>query len=350
MKTQRDFILLFLPLIILFMFSSCRSESDILIENTDNQTIKPTSKAANLMLKVSMNDGSIDNIIDNSTCFTVKLPVTVIANGSEEIINSVEGFQIIEDIFAEFNNDTDTLEIIFPITVIFNDYTETSVGNQTELETINSNCTTNNENIECVDFKYPFSISVFDSQSELIQTITFNNDKELFEFLKNLKEEDIASINFPIVVVFPDNTETTITDIDNLEQAIEDTVDNCDDGDTTTDLFTQTIIKGNWEIQKYKDNQNNETQNYKDFIFTFSNDGSVSVENTVSTEITNGTWSVITRADGGLDASLDFGSQSPLDKLNNNNWNVKKVQDNRVMLDDRKDGGISKDELFFKKI
>ena len=109
------------------MFSSCRSESDILIEDTDNQTIKPTSKTANLMLKVSMNDGSIDNIIDNSTCFTVKLPVTVIANGSEEIINSVEDFQIIEDIFAEFNNDTDELEIIFPITVIFNDYTETSV-------------------------------------------------------------------------------------------------------------------------------------------------------------------------------------------------------------------------------
>ncbi|WP_160111865.1 hypothetical protein [Aquimarina sp. AU58] len=350
MKTQQNFILLFLPLIILIMFSSCRSESDIFIEDFENQPIKPTSKAADLMLKVSMNDGSIDNIIDNSTCFTVKLPVTVIANGSEEIINSVEDFQIIEDIFAEFNNDTDELEIIFPITVIFNDHTEVSVENQIELETINSNCTTNNENIECVDFKYPFSISVFDSQSELLETITFNSDKELFKFLKKLKEEDIATINFPITLIFSDNTETTITSIENLEQTIENTIDSCDDDDTTTDLFTQTITKGKWEVQKYKDNQNNETQNYKDFVFTFSEDGSVSIENIVTNEIINGSWSLITRADGGLDANLEFGSQPPLDKLNNSNWNVKKTQENRIMLDDRKDDGISKDELFFKKI
>ncbi|WP_074408700.1 MULTISPECIES: hypothetical protein [Aquimarina] len=350
MKTQQNFVLLFLPLIILIVFSSCRSESDIFIEDFENQPIKPTSKAADLMLKVSMNDGSTDNIIDNSTCFTVKLPVTVIANGSEEIINSVEDFQIIEDIFAEFNNDTDELEIIFPITVIFNDHTQVSVENQIELETINSNCTTNNENIECVDFKYPFSISVFDSQSELLQTITFKSDKELFRFLKKLKEEDIATINFPITLIFSDNTETTITSIENLEQTIEDTIDSCDDDDTTTDLFTQTITKGKWEVQKYKDNQNNETQNYKDFVFTFSEDGSVSIENTVTNEIIVGSWSLITRADGGLDANLEFGSQPPLDKLNNSNWNVKKTQENRIMLDDRKDDGISKDELFFKKI
>ncbi len=349
MKTQQNFVLLFLPLIILIMFSSCRSESDILIEDSENQNIKSTSKATNLMLKVSMNDGSIDNIIDNSTCFTVKLPVTVIANGSEEIINSAEDFQVIEDIFAEFNNDTDELEIIFPITVIFNDYTEASIENQIELEAINSNCTTNNENIECVDFKYPFSISVFDSQSELLQTLTFNSDKELFKFLKNLKEEDIATINFPVSLIFSDDTETTITSIENLEQTIESIIESCDDNDTTIDLFIQTITKGKWEVQKYKDNQSNETQNYKDFVFTFSEDGSVSIENIVTNETTNGSWSVITRADGGLDTSLNFGSQALLNKLNNNNWNVKKTQENRIMLDDRKGSGLSKDELFFKK-
>ncbi|MBG6132403.1 hypothetical protein IWQ47_003625 [Aquimarina sp. EL_43] len=350
MKTQRNFILLFLPLIILLFFSSCRNESDTFIESNENQSIKPTSKIASLMSKIAMNDGSIDNIIDNSTCFTVKLPVTVIANGSEEIINSAEDFQVIEDIFAEFNNDTDELEIIFPITVIFNDHTEVSVENQIELEAIDGNCTTNNENIECADFKYPFEISVFNSQSELLETITFNSDKELFKFLKKLKEEDIATINFPITLIFSDNTETTITSIENLQQTIENTVDSCDEDDTTTDLFTQTITKGKWEVQKYKDNQNNETQNYKDFVFTFSEDGSISVENVITNEIINGNWSVITRADGGLDANLEFGSQPPLDKLNNTNWNVKKTQENRIMLDDRKDGGVSKDELFFKKI
>lgn len=334
----------------MIVFSSCRNESDTLIEAPDDQIIKPNSKVANLMSKVSMNDGSVDNIIDNSSCFTVKLPVTVIANKSEEVISSVEDFQIIVNIFAEFNNDIDELEIIFPITVVFSDFTEVIVKNIAELEVIKTNCSTNDENIECIDFKYPFTISVFDSESELIQTVTFSNDKELFEFLKDLKEQDIANINFPITVIFSDNTETVINNINTLELIIESTIEDCDDGDITTDVFAETITKGSWEVQKYKDNQSNETKNYKDFVFTFSENGSVSIENTSTNEVTIGSWSTTTRADGGLDLSLDFGTQPPLNKLNNNNWNVKKTQDSRIMLDDRNDNEISKDELFFKKI
>lgn len=73
MKTQKKIILLFLPLIIVITFSSYKNESNILTEISEDQIIKPNSKIANLVSKVSTNDGLIDNIIDNSTCFTVKL-------------------------------------------------------------------------------------------------------------------------------------------------------------------------------------------------------------------------------------------------------------------------------------
>ncbi|WP_128755282.1 hypothetical protein [Aquimarina sediminis] len=351
MNTSKSNILFFLPLVVMMIaLSSCRNESDLIVEADENQVIKPDSKIASLMSKVSMNDGSIDNIIDNSTCFTVKLPITVIANGSEVLVSSVADFQVIEDIFMEFDNDIDELEIIYPVTLILMDYTEISVENETELENINNSCSPTDENLECIDFKYPFSVSVFDSESELIQVLSFNNDKELFLFLKNLKEEDITSIKFPITVIFSDDTEIIVNDIDNLQQIIEDTIDDCNDGDTTTDLFAQTIINGSWEVQKYKDNQSNETKNYKDFIFTFLENGSISVENTSTNEITTGSWSTITLADGTINANLDFGTQPPLDKLNKSNWNVKKVQDNRIMLDEKDNDGISKDELFFKKL
>ncbi|WP_438424701.1 hypothetical protein [Aquimarina macrocephali] len=353
MKTQKNFISLFLPLIIVITFSSCRNESDILTETPEDQIIRPNSKVANLISKVTMNDGSIDNIIDNLTCSTVKLPITVIANGSEEIINSVEDFLIIEDIFTEFNNDTDVLEIIFPITIILNDFSEVIVENENQLKKLIKNCDNNDgdkdEDIECIDFQYPFSVSVFNSSNELLETLTFKNDKELHKFIKDLNENDIVNIGFPITVVLSDGSEISIIDLDHLENVIEDTIDDCDERDLTREHFTQVIINQTLRIQKYKDNQSNETNNYRDYIFNFSGDGTVIITNKNDNSTIDGTWSVSTRVDGGLDTFLDFGNGAPLNKLNNK-WNVKKIKDKRIMLDDRTEQEISKDELFFQQL
>ncbi len=339
-------ILLFLPLIILSIFTSCRSESDLLIEADEGQSLEANSKVANLMQRVAINDGSVDNIIDNSTCFTVKLPLTVIVNGSEEIINSEEDFQNIENIFSEFSDDNDLLEIVFPITLIFSDYTEQVVNNGSVLDSISSNCNSN-DNIECVDFRYPFEISYFDSETEIAEILTMNNDRELFTFLENLKSDDVANIDFPITIVFTNNIEITINDTNELETNIEDSLEDCDQDDTTNDEFIKVITEGTWDIQKYKDDESNETRNYEDFEFTFREDGSVLIENTRTSDIIFGTWVIITRADGGLNTKLDFGDESPLNKLKNT-WNVKKVQETRIMLDDRVNTERSKDELFFQ--
>ena len=349
MTTKAKTILLFLPSIVFTILVSCRNESDLLVEANPNQIIEANSKVADLMSKVSANDGSIDNIIDNSTCFTVKLPLTVIANGSEQIINSEEDFQIIEDIFSGSSDDTDTLEIIYPITIIFSDYTEQVITSNSELESVTTTCTADDTNIECVDFKYPFEISYFDSENEIAQILTMNNDRELFGFLEDLKEGDVANISFPITIVFTNDTEITIDGTDELEEVIEDSLEDCDEDDSTIDDFSTAITQGTWEVQKYKDNESNETQNYRDFVFTFLADGSISIEDSSTGEVFDGTWSVVTRADGGLNAILDFGSTPPLDKLGNN-WNVKKVQDTRIMLDERTGPGVSKDELFFQQI
>jgi len=84
-----------------------------------------------------------------------------------------------------------------------------------------------NEDKECVDFKYPLEISVFDRQSELIETVTFNTDKELFTFVKNLSDDDVAAIKFPISIVVSGQSEVTLTELEELEDTIEDAIDNC---------------------------------------------------------------------------------------------------------------------------
>ncbi|WP_378176931.1 hypothetical protein [Aquimarina sp. SS2-1] len=358
MKTQINSLLLCLTISMFVLTSSCRTELDEEIGAPQDRTLAANSKVADLMLKTAMNDGSGDNILDGTSCFDVALPVMLNVNGIDITIDSEDDFVLIEDIFDEFENDIDNLEFIFPITIIFSDFSEMIIENENQLETFIEDCEEDEEDedddIECIDFQYPFSVSVFNENSELLETITFTSDQELYNFIEDLDEDDIVNIGFPITVILSDGSEILINSLDDLEETIEDSIDDCDENDLGEERFTRVITSQLLEVQKYKDNQSNETNNYRNYTFDFSEDGTVIITledndgDDSNNEITNGTWSVRTRADGGLEAILDFGTEAPLNKLNNN-WNVKKIKENRIMLDDRDGDGISNDELFFDR-
>ncbi len=404
MRIQRYFIVLFLPLITSITLASCRSESDMRIEAPQNQVIELNSKVVHLISKVSMNDGSVDNIIDNTTCHTVKLPVTVIINEQEVIIDSAEDIQEIENLFAESNDSYNSIDFVYPITITYDDYSEDVIENYSELIDIRDTCIESEETISCVDFIYPFTISVFDSQSELLEIIRPNSDKELYTFITTLKESDIASIDFPISVVYENLEEFTVNDIDELETVIEVTIISCGDNDenegeddeddegdenegeddeddegdendddegdddvgdddeddnegddgedeeVTVDVFIDTITIGTWEVQKFKDNQNTETQNYEGYIFTFSDNGSVSVQIGGNGEFLFGEWSASENEESGVDVRLNFITETILNKFNKNNWDIKGIENDIIMLEERNEDEISKDELFFKQI
>jgi hypothetical protein len=116
------------------ILTSCRNEELELIQPENEEVLTADSKAANLIARTSMKDGSLDNIIDRASCVEVKLPVTVIANGLEITITNEDGFDTIEEIFEAIEDDEDILEILFPITVILNDYTEVTINSMGRLK------------------------------------------------------------------------------------------------------------------------------------------------------------------------------------------------------------------------
>ena len=84
------------------------------------------------------------------------------------------------------------MEIIFPITIVLSDFTELVINDLDELEDFADDCEGENEfddDIECADIKYPVTASVFNSNNEVIDTITFNNDQDLYEFVDDLDED-----------------------------------------------------------------------------------------------------------------------------------------------------------------
>lgn len=283
---------------------SCRSEETVLIPGEDENTLKANTNVANLMQRTSLNDGSNDNIIDNASCLNIKLPVTVIVNNLEIIVDEIEDFETIEDIFDESEDDDDSIQIEFPITIILSDHSEILVNNDDEFESFVDDCNGENEfddDIECLDFKYPISVSVFNTVTEQTQNITINSDEEMHDFIENLDENDLATVEFPITVILFDGSEEVIDNLEDLENLIDDVEDSCDEDDDfdfndddclncTPDQLTTLLTDCNdWFVDKLEINDNDLDENYTGYTFNFSSDGSIDIEENGNT--TSGTWS-----------------------------------------------------------
>jgi hypothetical protein len=290
--------------LIVLLFSSCREEVTIDIAGTNEPVIKANTPLAGLMQRTSLKDGSKDNIIDNANCFSIKLPVTVIANGEEITVTIEDDYDLIEDIFDEFEDDSDEIEIIFPVTLIFNNFNEMEITNQSDFNNFRNGCNGENEHdedIECLDFKYPINASIYNTSTEQTNRIEINNDKEMHDFIEELDEDDVANITFPVMVTLFDGTEITITSLGQLENVIESAEDDCDEDDdydyndddcmhcTEEQILDVLTNCSDWTVDKLKLNDNELQENYEDYIFNFGIDSTITVQNGTTTF--NGTWS-----------------------------------------------------------
>ena len=301
MKTLKPILLIVIG--ILITMTSCRTEDDLEIDPPVEETIEANSPIADLMSRTATNDGSSDNIIDNASCLSVELPVTVTVNGIEIEINDEDGYGNVEDIIDLFDDDIDSIIISYPITVILTDYTTVVVNSDSELAALVVNCVGENEDdddIECIDFQYPITVSVFDENNDIIDSITINNDNDMYDFIDDLDEYAAATINFPITVILADGTTQTINSIQELENAIESADDTCDEDDdndfddddcdncTTNDLETVFADCSEWTVDGLERNDNDLEDNYVGYTFEFNSDGSILVIQGANTF--NGTW------------------------------------------------------------
>lgn len=330
MKTQQK-ILLIISSLLVFLIISCRSEESQLIDSTNDPGLKANSIVADLMLKTSLHDGSKDNIIDHASCFSIVLPINVIVNGESILVESAADYEVIESIFDEYVNDEDSLEIIYPVTLEFSDFTRVIVNNETELESyIDDDC--NNEiddDIECVDFIYPITASIFNTNNELLETITINTDNEMHDFIENLSDDVIVNIKFPISILLSDGSDLIINNLDELESNIENFENDCDedddndfDDDDNTNIteqeFSTLLMSCSWTVDEIDVNDQN-LENLRDYIITFNTNGMLTAA--LNANSSNGTWS-ISSDNNGLRLNLSIES---LDAFNMN-WRLHQIE------------------------
>ncbi|WGD34162.1 hypothetical protein [Olleya sp. YS] len=323
-----------ISLFALILLNSCRTEDMEIINPPEEDTLVANSAVANLMQRAASNDGSNDNIIDNANCFNIQLPVTVFVNGLEIIVNSESDFDTIEDIFDELDDDDDSISIQFPITIILADYTEVVISSSSEFDTFSDDCNGENEyddDIECIDFQYPITASIFNSNNELIETITINDDSQLYNFIDNIDENDIINIQFPITVILSDDTTLVVNNLNELETTINNFEDDCDEDDdydyndddcnSCTDTQLTSILTDcqNWIVDDLERNDNDLEDNYVGYQFNFTSDGTISVIS--GNDNFSGTWSA-TGTGNAITVTIDIPGLSDF----NDTWNLHEIE------------------------
>lgn len=304
----------FLWLFLSIAFFSCQKEEKEFIDETPEDTITATSPLAGLLLRTSQNPGSYDDIIDGNGCASVVLPVTVVANGQQLTINIPDDILLIQQIFNQFPNDTDTLEIAFPITLELFDFTQVVINNEAELDALAATCGVNDVEIGCLDFVYPISFFTYNSDQQQTGSIVVNSDIELFSFLQGLGPNDFISLDFPISVILADGSTAEVNSNQQLQTLIADCVANTNTDPIDISQFEEDLTTGNWYVEYFFDDYD-ETDNYAGYEFNFALDGSAQAIKSGIT--TTGTWALL----NDFKFDLFFGTNAPLDELDED-WEI----------------------------
>jgi hypothetical protein len=341
---MKNIILLLLVSLSIF---SCQTEESVIVEDT-NQNLIASSPLTSLLSRVSQNTTSQDNVLDNSSCFAVQLPVVVIVNNQQITISTTSDYQIVQDAIEAFSNDDDIVNFIYPITIIYQNFSTQVISNSNTLDDVLDDCAEDDDfdEIDCISFNYPIVINVYNSNNQLAETITIQNNAQLYVFIENLDNNDLVAINYPISLQNSNGQTIIINSNNELENFIEDSIYDCDNspgGSVGTASLTNTITNGTWFISYYFDDLD-ETSNYNGYNFTFNTNGTlIAIKNSAST---NGTWS--NYMDSGQE-KLEFAFDGlTLDDLEDD-WKVIEFSSNIIKLKDVSGGNGGTDYLYFTK-
>jgi len=126
----------------------------------------------------------------------------------------------------------------------------------------------------------------------------------------------------------------------------------CNKDKKATKQIDKNIVEGNWRITNFNDSGENETSDFNNYVFTFSEGGSVSATNG-STTVT-GTWNTSTSGSDDSNNHAHFvlnfavNDDHPFDDLNDD-WEIVSQSKTKIDLKDVSGGNGGTDLLVFEK-
>lgn len=310
----------------LMLLISCQVEESTIIQD-QTQNLSASSPLSKAMARVTQNNTSVDNILDGTSVFVVKLPVTITLNNVNLTVSSASDYATVQSIKEASNSDDDVVNYTFPIQVTMRNYQVIVVNSMNQLNSIIS---ANNDisEISCLSIQYPITVNEYDSSNQIANVITFISDSQVINYLLNLSSGIFYSINYPISVLDPSNQTVVLTSNSQFIDLIEFSISQCGTSSGSTDTFVSVITSGTWRVTYYFDDDD-ETSDYQGYIFTFHTNNTITI---VKNAITyTGTWSFY--EDDGVNVfEIDF-SDSELGNLADD-WELLEFSNTMVQLKD----------------
>lgn len=323
-----SFALLFLSL------HSCQDEEES--HTQDSNSLTKTTHLSVLASRVTQNPTHLDNVIDGTSCYSIQLPVSLTVDSQYLTVASKEDYASVKTVINQYSNDDDIIHFAFPITIKYPNYQQVTINDQAELTALRQACGPEPEfyEITCTHFNYPLTINSYDSSSQVPHAVTIVSNTQFYNFISGLKDTEIYSLKFPVSMSDSDGDTIVYNSNTALQSGIENAIDDCDDGGSSTLLLPDTLVVGSWYVSSFIDDNQNETYHYNGYNFTFSSNGTVvAVKNSIPT---NGSWSTSTSG-GNQILNLNFEGSS-LHELDAN-WIVIEFNATTVRLRHQGDGG-----------
>lgn len=342
MKTIKYLLMSFTAI----LFISCQNEETLIIQDT-TQNLTAVSPLTGLISRVSQNATSQDNVLDNSSCFNVQLPVIVIVDGKQITVSNQNDYLTVQAALDAFSNDDDIVNFVYPITIQYKNFKTQLITNSDQLDDVIDNCDEDDgfDEIDCIHINYPIKIDIYNTNNQIANTITIQNNKDLYNFLENMESNVFISINYPVSITNPNGQNVVITNNSGFENSIEAGIKDCgtNTGTVGNPNFTSILTDGTWHVS-YFFNNGDETSNYNGYNFTFNSNGTVVAVKGTST--IGGTWS--TFVNSGQDILLLKFDDSKLEELEDD-WKITEYITTKVRLKNESSSSGETDYLYFTK-
>ncbi|MBI9064203.1 MAG: hypothetical protein JEZ14_19620 [Marinilabiliaceae bacterium] len=269
---------------------SCQKEHVEISEPDKSTAITANDIVAGLILKVALKDGSYDNIIDRCSEISIQFPYSIHVRNEIIEITSVEDIETLKLEYFQFRN---SIHIIYPVTVIYSDYSESILTNTGDLHKIQNQYHSKDADadIECIDFIYPIEITLYNTSYQKSDFRTIKSDKDLHEVFHDINDQIIA-IQYPIHLETSDGNTFTINDNVELEREISKVENSCNEEDdeefSDEDYpYEALLLREEWKILLFKDTTN-ETSRFRSYGLDFKADKTVQAKS--GKEMVYGTW------------------------------------------------------------
>ena len=337
-----------IALMSIFSLTSCQSEVDEVEGDNPNTNTANSTTATNLK-RVAMFDGSSDDFIDGSSCSALKFPFIAKVNGVSLTFISQLSFEQAISILGELNNNDDTVEIKFPVTLKMSDYTEVTVNSQAEYDAIVNNCEEAENDgeaaISSLDIKYPITLLTYDASLEQTGSVVITSQEQMYNYMINISSTEYFSVKYPISVTLADGSSEELNSDAELKASITAALNiesSMDEAAEDKEELEEILVNGTFKVNSFINAGANLTSTYLSYTIDFANDWKIKSMNALST-IATGTYKVTSDTD----LYLQFGFAGSTDfSLFNNTWKVISFTDTTITLESKTNSAV---KLILKK-